>query len=224
MERPSLASSTTQSPTTPRSESRCPCDCLPVTQLRRASRPAQRTHRHRNPNLGPRRNKSADEPRRRYSDHSEALVIERNIFTDQLRIAAESPLPEIIAEHCYRTGARRAIFFEGKRAPLRHRHAQNVKVVPCDKFTHHYLAAFAGAECEHRPIDSCYTREDMIAVAVIQVLGIRKRVAAAITSNHGEESVVIGSWQPAPEKCLSQTEDRHIYADPKAQRQDSHSG
>lgn len=59
-----------------------------------------------------------------------------------------------------------------------------------DKFTDHYLAAFAVAEREHRPIDSCYSREDMIAVAVIQVVGIRKRVAAAVAANHGEETVV----------------------------------
>src|SRR5262245_55332624 len=102
------------------------------------------------------------------------------------RITAEARLPEIVADDGDRALAGRPILFRQKAASERRFETERGKVVPADDLAEHALICSVNIQAErlwrmisHQP------RKDPIAVAEIDIVGIRRRSKIAATEIAG---------------------------------------
>src|SRR5215510_12080314 len=90
---------------------------VPVGKTALKYRPRLCQHHQRQPEVCPEHLCHAVESSWRNTDHRIALTIERHRLTDNLWVAVEAALPELMAEHDDRVPARCALFLREKAAP-----------------------------------------------------------------------------------------------------------
>src|SRR5215510_9040356 len=92
------------------------------------------------------------------------------------RITAEARLPELVADDGHPALAGRPILYRQKASSQRRFETERGKVVPADDFAEHALICSVNIQAERlRRMISHQLRKDPIAVAEINIVGIRRR-------------------------------------------------
>src|SRR5262249_6920005 len=86
-----------------------------------------RLERHRNPEIESEADQRADKSRRRDADDRDLDMVERHTASDNARIAAETPLPEAMANDGDRGGF--PLFLGTQGAPQRRAHPERVEII-----------------------------------------------------------------------------------------------
>jgi hypothetical protein len=146
-------------------------------------------HHQRNPELRHDRFR-ADEITRRNADDRVRLSVQFYRLAHNVRIGVEAPLPKAMAQYHHRTRSRLTIFLRQKCASQSHLSAERRKVIARnnqaeDVFVaagdHRRFINRAGrffAEHGRRPIPGDQPIKNLVAVAVVQVIEIRKKLVA----------------------------------------------
>src|SRR5262245_21973861 len=104
------------------------------------------------------------------------------------QITAEARLPEFVADDGHRALAGRPILYRQKAASERRFETERGKVVPADDLAKHALICSVNIQAEWlRRLISHQLRKDPIAVAEINIVGIRRSSKISATEIAGEE-------------------------------------
>ena len=100
-----------------------------------AGRPHQRLHHHRDIDITRPARLDPIEASGGHADDGEAPAVERELFSDHVRIAAETPLPQAVADDGDRVCARRPVLVRQEGTAKRGADAEQIKVVARDNQT-----------------------------------------------------------------------------------------
>src|SRR5260370_27352732 len=132
-------------------------------------------HHHRGPPIKCEAREGAAEILGSYADDREVMLVQGDRSSENVWISTEAPLPQSIADHNDWMRVWCPVLFGKKRAPDQRFYAEDVKVVARNDSSPHTLWLLAAAQIKRQHLVSDQTGEDLILVAVVQVVDIRRR-------------------------------------------------
>ena len=174
-----------------------------------------RLHGHREPHLRRGDDFCAVKSLRRDADDRIAAAIDDDAFADDVRIAAEAPLPAFVTDHTDRVRARQLIIVSCNCAAQHRVDAQHLEVVARDHIPPQPFVDAIVAEAQGREAVADETGKDLVAITKIFIVRIGKRwehpVIRDVVERHNLPR--LGDRQRAQERGVDQTEDGGIRAD-----------
>src|SRR5262245_6639275 len=180
-----------------------------------------RNHHHRYPQFGRQRTNHSRVLRRRYADHRQRLVVDRDRFADQGGVGAEAAAPQTVADHHHRMRARRLIFLRQKCSTTESLYSEQVEIIAGDRLSYDlfHTVRLAQFECPDRicretgEYFTLFTKDQKILVSGIHIRS--PRVAAVKL----DQLFGPGYRTRAEDDGVDDAEDRRIRADTQRQRQ-----
>src|SRR5258708_28704795 len=113
------------------------------------------------------------------------------------------------------------VLFGKKRAPDQRFYAEDVKVVARNDSSPHTLWLLAAAQIKRQHLVGDQTGQDLILVAVVQVVDIGRReggVVACCAPDLDQFFRLLNAWQRCQKDCLDPGEDCRVCANAQSQR------
>src|SRR6266851_6045409 len=137
-------------------------------------------HHYRGPHIECEARKGAGKILRSDADDREVVLVEGDRSSQNVWIGAEAPLPQSIADHNDWMRVWCPILFGKKRAPDQRSYSKDVKVIPRNDSSPYTLWFLAAAQIKRQHLVGDQTGEDLILVAVVQVVDIGRRESGVV--------------------------------------------
>jgi hypothetical protein len=169
----------------------------------------------------------AAESARRHADDGEAPAVDSDRAAHNQWIAAESALPEAVADHRNRVGGSGPVLSGAEASAGGHSEPERLEVVGGDVFARQKLGPPAGIEAEWYPNVRHQAGEDVRLLPIVQVVRIGGPAPAGIAQAHGikrDQPVGLVNWKGPEEDSVDQTEKRPTRSNAECQTEDRNGG
>src|SRR6266851_2063851 len=179
-------------------------------------------HHQRGPHIECEARKGAGEILGSDTDDREVMLVQGHRSSENVWIGTEAPLPQSIADHndCMRVWC--PILFGKKRAPDQRFYAEDVKVIARNDGSPHTLRLLAAPQIKRQHLVGDQTGEDLILVAVVQVVDVGRRqggVVACCAPYLDQFFRLLNARQRCQKDCLDPGEDGRVRANAQSQRE-----
>src|SRR6266481_9934721 len=184
-------------------------------------------HHNRGPHIQCEARKGAGKILRSDADDREVVLVEGYRSSENVWIGTEAPLPQSIADHNDWMRVWCPILFGKKRAPDQRSYSKDVKVIPRNDSSPYTLWFLAAAQIKRQHLVGDQTGEDLILVAVVQVVDIGRReggVVACCAPDLNQFFRLLNAGQGCQKDCLDPSEDRRVGANAQSQGGHHHKG
>jgi len=199
---------------------------VPVLERdRKGQRLAERRHGH--PDV-----RRDDHVRRREAigrdaDHGERVAVDEHRAAEHLRIRAEPPGPQTVADDRHGVSLGQPILLAPERPAERRSHAHHVEVVGAGKLAEDHLGRAVHAHA-HRKVevgrDPVERRVAFGQRHVVRVRRVAQIGAALVRGEDADQGIGIGDGERAVEERVGDPEHGHVGPDAERQRDDGHHG